>query len=429
MQTYQPTTPFGRRSLSFGQFKGQSATEDVAADTRVHKWHVFNDIREAREPLGLTDRALAILNALLTFHPETTLQADGDLVVFPSNNQLIARAYGMSAATLRRHLSNLVECGVIVRRDSPNGKRYARKDEDGEIAQAFGFDLMPLVARAAEFARVAGEVRAERRAMKVARETLTMIRRDIAKLIAFGHEEGIAGDWAGFEERFRRIMLALPRYAARPTIEAVNAELVDLQAEISITLKSHVNSENMHANESHFERHIQNSNPNLPHESEPVSRQDQKEAPSVITDIFAADRSSRESEGTQNPAAEIVPLNRDRIPLRLVLDACPNIVWVAKNGDIRSWNDLMAASEVVRPMLGISPSAWGEAVAVLGSDHAAATLAAIYQRADLIHSAGGYLRNLVNRAKAGQFTVWPMLMALLRAKLDAEKRAVSGEMG
>ncbi len=119
MQTYQPTTPFGRRSLSLGQLKGQSATEDVAPDTRVHKWHVFNDIREAREPLGLTDRALAILNALLTFHPETALSADGDLVVFPSNNQLIARAYGMSAATLRRHLSNLVECGVIVRRDSP----------------------------------------------------------------------------------------------------------------------------------------------------------------------------------------------------------------------------------------------------------------------------------------------------------------------
>ncbi len=53
-------------------------------------------------------------------------------------------------------------------------------------------------------------------------------------------------------------------------------------------------------------------------------------------------------------------------------------------------------------------------------DHAAATLAAIYQRADLIHSAGGYLRNLVTRARNGQFTVWPMLMALLRAKLEGE---------
>ncbi|MFX8891379.1 helix-turn-helix domain-containing protein, partial [Acinetobacter baumannii] len=89
------------------------ATVDVDPQTVVHKWHVFNDIREAREHLGLTDRALAILNALLTFHPETTLEASGELVVFPSNNQLTARAYGISPATLRRHLSNLVECGVV----------------------------------------------------------------------------------------------------------------------------------------------------------------------------------------------------------------------------------------------------------------------------------------------------------------------------
>ncbi len=96
MQTYIPTTPFGRRSLSHGQIMGQRATADVAPETVVHKWHVFNDIREAREQLGLTDRALAILNALLTFHPETTLGAGGDLIVFPSNNQLMARAYGIS---------------------------------------------------------------------------------------------------------------------------------------------------------------------------------------------------------------------------------------------------------------------------------------------------------------------------------------------
>ena len=39
----------------------------------------------------------------------------------------------------------------IVRRDSPNGKRYARKGRGGEIKLAFGFDLAPLVVRADEF--------------------------------------------------------------------------------------------------------------------------------------------------------------------------------------------------------------------------------------------------------------------------------------
>jgi replication initiation protein RepC len=38
---------------------------------------------------------------------------------------------------------------LIVRRDLPKGKRLARRG-DGEIAEAFGFDRTPLIARAAE---------------------------------------------------------------------------------------------------------------------------------------------------------------------------------------------------------------------------------------------------------------------------------------
>ena len=46
---------------------------------------------------------------------------------FPSNNKLRSRAYGMSEPTLRRHLASLVKAGLLIRRDSPNGKRYARR--------------------------------------------------------------------------------------------------------------------------------------------------------------------------------------------------------------------------------------------------------------------------------------------------------------
>ncbi|MFC6494808.1 helix-turn-helix domain-containing protein [Ancylobacter dichloromethanicus] len=45
-------------------------------------------IREAREVIGATDRSLALLNALLSFHSETALG------VGPSNEQLAARASG-----------------------------------------------------------------------------------------------------------------------------------------------------------------------------------------------------------------------------------------------------------------------------------------------------------------------------------------------
>ena len=74
-------------------------------------------------------------------------------------------------------------------------------------------------------------------------------------------------------------------------------------------------------------------------------------------------------------------------------------------------------------MLGVSPSAWREACEAMGEVQAAITLAAILQRAEQINSAGGYLRSLTDKAREGQFSTWPMVMALLRAKLDADKKA------
>lgn len=104
---------------------------------------MFYSIRDAKELLGATDRSLTILNALLSFHQDDELGTDGDLIVWPSNEKLTERTNGMPAATLRRHLAVLVECGLIIRRDSPNGKRFARKGRGGQIEQAYGFDLSP----------------------------------------------------------------------------------------------------------------------------------------------------------------------------------------------------------------------------------------------------------------------------------------------
>jgi replication initiation protein RepC len=206
MQTHNATTPFGRRSMSLGMIANQIAADGIPADATVHKWRVFQDIKEARLALGASDRALAILDALLSFHPETAFYGNSQLVVWPSNEQLIGRANGMSPATLRRHLANLVDCGLVIRRDSPNGKRFARKSEEGDIEQAYGFDLMPIVARAAEFKALAEAVRAEKKAYRLVKERLTICRRDIVKMIETGIDEGIPGNWGVAQNRYETIV-------------------------------------------------------------------------------------------------------------------------------------------------------------------------------------------------------------------------------
>ncbi|MQW02920.1 replication initiation protein RepC, partial [Sinorhizobium meliloti] len=202
MEIGSVTTPFGRRSMTLALLAGQFISRDIEAGKSVDKWKLFRSLCAAKRRLGISDRTLAVLNALLSFYPENTLSGETSLVVFPSNVQLSLRAHGMAEATLRRHLAALVDAGLVARKDSPNGKRYARKTRDGAIGAAFGFSLAPLLARSGEIERLAAEAEADRMELQRLRERLTLCRRDIAKLIDVVLVE-VPGDWTSMQEDFR----------------------------------------------------------------------------------------------------------------------------------------------------------------------------------------------------------------------------------
>ena len=409
MQSHTPTTPFGRRPLTLAHVATRMAASARLPEKAVHKWKIFRAICTARPQLGVSERALSVLNALLTFHPETTLTGEDELVVFPSNEQLSLRAHGMPASTLRRHLAVLVDAGLIARRDSPNGKRYARKNRAGAIELAFGFDLSPLVVRSDEIENLAKEVEAEARALKLARERITLCRRDIAKMIATGIEEGVVmggagqgpASWQEIHATFRALVEEIPRTATREQLEPMADFLSAFADDVLKLLETHIKIENPSGNESQTERHIQNSNPEPLIEIEPSLREG---------------RAERAEPNSRIPAA-----TERTYPLGMVLSACPDIVDYAKGG-IANWRDFLATAAVVRPMLGISPSAWEEARTVMGEVEAAVVVACLLQRSSTIQSAGGYLRELTRKAGEGEFSLGPILMAQINAR-DREKRS------
>lgn len=411
MQPHSPTTPFGRRSLTLAHVANQIVADTRLPEKVVHKWKIFQAICTARPLLGVSERALSVLNALLTFHPETALTGEGDLIVFPSNQQLSLRAHGMPASTLRRHLAILVDAGLVVRRDSPNGKRYARKDKAGDIELAFGFDLSPLVVRSEEFQNLAEKVAAEARALKLVRERITLCRRDIAKMINTGIEEGVptrrAGkgpaDWQEVHVGFRAIVDGIPRTATRAELEPIAEALSQLADDVLSLLETHVKATNISANESQIERHIQNSNPN------------------PFIDLEPSLQEGRAARVESDPEPSRVAENA--YPLGMVLDACPDLIDYASGGQIASWRDFLATASAVRSMLGISPSAWEEAQNVMGERQAAIVVACILQRSTNINSAGGYLRGLTRKAEAGEFSLGRILMAQINSRLRERKRA------
>ncbi|OJY68212.1 MULTISPECIES: plasmid replication protein RepC [unclassified Rhizobium] len=395
MQNGSLTTPFGRRPMTLALIRQQIAVTTIEPKKTVDKWKVFRDASEAREKLGLQDRSLAVLDALLSFYPDNELRQDAKLIVFPSNAQLTLRAHGIAGATLRRHLALLIEAGLIVRRDSANGKRYARKGRDGEIENAFGFDISPLLHRAEELAIIAQQVVADRIAFRRAKESLTICRRDVRKLIAAAIMEGVPGNWTMFEENYTALAARISRSPTMSDIDSILECMELLRGEIINLLETQEKVENLSTNDAHSERHIQNSNPESLHESEQPSRTTLK-----VTSL------------KQDPVCE-EPMRI--FPLALVLKACPEISSYGPTAVIGSWRDLMSAAIVVRSMLGVSPSTYQHACEIMGPENAAVTMACILERSGNIKSAGAYLQDLTAKARRREFSLGPALMALLRA--------------
>jgi len=177
--------------------------------------------------------------------------------------------------------------------------------------------------------------------------------------------------------------------------------LSTLADEVANILENHVKTRNMDASESQSGAHIQNSKPDSLYDLEP-------RLPTSRATIGA-------------PSAKAASSAARSYPLGMVLQACPDIIDYARGG-IAHWRDFQAAAALVRPLLGISPSAYEEACAVMGEIEAGVVVAAILQRGSAIGSAGGYLRELTRKAQAGQFSLGPMLMALIGSRERAKAR-------
>lgn len=305
---------------------------------------------------------------------------------------------------MRRHVAVLVDAGLIVRKDSANGKRYARKDGAGEVENAFGFDLSPLLARSEELALLAQQIVAERTALRKAKENLTICRRDVRKLITAAMEEGAEGDWQLVEGVYVGLVSRIPRAPTIADVTGALEEMTMLKDEILNRLEVQEKEGKAGSNDAQIEQHIQNSKPESFTELEPSSGKEQ------------GGKVEKDSRPTREPLKAF--------PLSVVLKACPQIGdYVPGGGGVGAWRDLMSAAVVVRSMLGVSPSAYQEACEIMGPENAAVAVACILERINMINSAGAYLRDLTRRAAIGEFSLGPMVVALLKVHGQGGLRA------
>ena len=400
---YTPVTPF-RRPINAAILHYQAAAQQDLPPSGVNKWEALRELAAARIAFGLSDRDLSVLQALVSFHQATIVGGNhSETVVHPSNKAICERLNGMPCSTMRRHLANLVQTGFVVRRDSPNGKRYARRYGDEKIA--FGFDLAPLAQRFVEVCEAAEAVRAAEERYKRLRSTVSLMRRDLAGLVDYGRS--LRPDRAIWDQASDLSVLT-----ARDLRRKLDfAELQQIESALSEALNAirdllePVRSQDMSTNEVTNEQHYQNSNKDS-YDFEP--RLEKAQGEGSVSDPATA----LVAEGRTD---EPVPVdnNLPRIPLGLVLAACSEYRTYAER-PVRHWHDLVRVADVIRPMMGVSPSAWDEAKQYMGPEEASVVILAMLERFGDIRSPGGYLRSLSAKAALGEFSCGPMIMALMR---------------
>ncbi len=391
------TSTFRGRRMSFAQLQASSSRK--SSGKPVEKWAVYKQLCIAKHIFGVNDRCLAVLSSLLSFYPENEISEKNGLIVFPSNRQLSLRAHGMAESTLRRHLASLVDAGLIARRDSPNGKRYAYKDRGGEVEEAFGFSFAPLLYRANEIAQTAERVLADAKLLKRTRERITLQRRDLAQMFEAALEETPSDEWKDAYQRFRAIVNALPRRAPIGDLEAILEQFTLLRAEIDNLLISIDNVQDLSVNERQYERQQYESLPESLFESKNIQKIDLKGIP---------------TSKTAQSKCVVSQSSADKIPLDMVLRACPDIRDYAPAG-ISCWRDLIEVSRVVSGFLGIARSAYLEASQTMSLEGVSAVVAWLLQRAGEIQAPGGYLRSLTQKARGGGFSIVQVLMTGLKA--------------
>lgn len=147
MRTIQGMAPAGARSSRKATGQGGIAQ---------NKWQLLKTIEDIREPLGLKGTSISLLRAMISFLRVDQVDAtrDDGHICFASNASLAKRAH-VSIQTVERHIAKLVSLGLLTRRSSGNGKRWARRDRRGSIVLATGLSLLPLAERYPEFMRMA----------------------------------------------------------------------------------------------------------------------------------------------------------------------------------------------------------------------------------------------------------------------------------
>ena len=408
-----------REDETRARFAQMANSAPIGAHARTAIW---TTTKRALRALKVNATQQKLLETLVFRTKECDWEQGARPIVWLSNAAL-ARAAGLciSNSTVRTSLSALASLGLITFRDSANCRRAGDRDQNDRIIYAYGIELSVLEARFDELRQIAEAYEADEAAYMAARAAVQRLRRSIPAHIQSAVLQDLDGRWNVFRARYERIVAHLGRSSS-----ASLALLRRVQRALS-TLLDHVQKAMIHCayaektDATALENGCLLETTTQDHSVSCTEKRHCADAQSVDLPPdagFAGEKRAFENcvgAGT-NVEPKSAPQRGQILDLPMVLAACPEFsVWT--DDDVQTWPAFVAAAGAVRAALGISPSAWHDARAVMGPAVAAVAVAVIAQKsaAGEIREPGGYLRGMTSRHQAGRLHLDKSVRALLVA--------------
>ncbi|KFC70218.1 replication initiation protein RepC [Devosia sp. LC5] len=391
----------GRRQTDArARYRKMADEVELGTITRSHLQVLAKDLPQT----GLVNSTEALLLVTLVHSaPAKQFEPGGMPIVFKSNATLafeIRKSPNHTGALLSR----LFDAGLVAMRDSGNYKRFARRDEAGNLASVSGIDLRVLVARYEELNALVALARSERNAKEAAWSEYRGAVRQL-HLVLSGAEDLAGRILASLKSRFDTILANASKRSPATRIEQAT-RLCRWLAERAYGLRkgrkeAPVLSKIMSTITENRD-HIQTTNLN-----HSVSRSEDKRRPAHAgqVDLNGASfaRWAWDERGGDTKSSPKAPAEPARpMQIKTLTAACPALaMWL---GTVpTSWPALIDKYPLLCSLVGISPDARDLAARVLGQRGAAMAAALIIERREAgeIKSAGGFMRALIDRASTG----------------------------
>ena len=427
-----PLTPAGCRRHTRA-LAWMRTLDEAFGGTERRPGEVLSMTKKAASYLGLAPEHEVLLDKL--FMLTQAQDWDGTSPVGPvvfGSNAFLADELNRSERSIKRLLSDLIELGLICPRDSANGRRWGRRDENGVLTEGYGFSLAPCAARYEEFAEAAGRRIADRKERGRLKGTITREKKRIAAAAA----KAQAG-WELFRfwldevaaivaQRARASLKHLRDLAARITALRVEAEAA---AELSLGPDARATWTAREEREADAEPSSDARKSEANRETETTPKGVTRDTPITATRQTPSlwDSRSYQAKGGWSRAAAPVfgpnpqlvaeeDLEKHGITAAMVMGlvGAPRLADLEREPD---WSVVAAEAEQLAEDRRLDRRLVAQLAEVVGRRAASVAIITTARKADRweVRNEGGYLRRMLEVARTGELRMGRTVWGLVRA--------------